>query len=35
LQSLRHLLEQVKDGNLSSLRDLVSSLPDSGLSPAK
>ena len=35
LQSLRHLLEEVKDGNLSSLRDLVSSLPDSGRGPAR
>jgi len=30
LESLRHLLEAVKDGNLSSLRDLVLSLPPSG-----
>jgi len=30
LESLRHLLEAVKDGNLSSLRDLVISLPPSG-----
>jgi hypothetical protein len=30
LKSLRHLLEAVKDGNLSSLRDLVLSLPPSG-----
>jgi aminoglycoside/choline kinase family phosphotransferase len=30
LESLRHLLEAVKDGDLSSLRDLVISLPPSG-----
>jgi len=30
LESLRHLLEAVKDGNLSRLRDLVISLPPSG-----
>jgi len=30
LESLRNLLEQVKDANLSSLRALMSSLPDSG-----
>jgi aminoglycoside/choline kinase family phosphotransferase len=36
LKSLRHLLEEVKDGNLSSLRDLVNSFPDSlSRDPAK
>lgn len=35
LKSLRHLLEAVKDGNLSSLRDLVNSLSDSLCDPAK
>jgi aminoglycoside/choline kinase family phosphotransferase len=35
LRSLRRLLEEVKDGNLSGLKDLVSSLPDSGASPAR
>lgn len=30
LESLRNRLEEIKDVNLSSLRDLVSSLPDSG-----
>jgi aminoglycoside/choline kinase family phosphotransferase len=35
LESLRHLLEEVKDEHLSSLRDLVSSLPDPGGSPAR
>jgi aminoglycoside/choline kinase family phosphotransferase len=35
LKSLRHLLEAVKDRNLSSLRDLVNSLSDSLRDPAK
>ena len=35
LQSLCRLLEEVKDGNLSGLKDLVSSLPDSSGSPAR
>jgi N-acetylmuramate 1-kinase len=35
LKSLRRLLAAVKDGKLSSLRDLVNSLPDSLCGPAK
>jgi hypothetical protein len=35
LKSLRHLLEAAKDGNLSSLRDLVDSVSDSLCDPAK
>jgi aminoglycoside/choline kinase family phosphotransferase len=35
LKSLRCLLEQVRDGNLSSLKDLANSIPDSPDSPAK
>jgi aminoglycoside/choline kinase family phosphotransferase len=35
LESLRHLLEEVRDENLSSLRELVGSLPVSGLGPAR
>ncbi|HYQ59476.1 MAG TPA: phosphotransferase [Desulfatiglandales bacterium] len=35
LKSLRRLLATVKDGKLSSLRDLVNSLPDSLCGPAK
>lgn len=35
LKSLRHLLETVRDPNLSSLKDLVNSLPDSLSGPAK
>jgi len=35
LESLRHLLEEVKDGNLSSLRDLVNSISDALRDPAK
>jgi aminoglycoside/choline kinase family phosphotransferase len=35
LQSLRHLLEELIDENLSDLKDLVCSLPDSGRDPAR
>jgi len=35
LESLRNLLEEVKDENLSSLRDFVRSLADSGQGPAR
>jgi len=35
LESLRHLLEEVQDENLFRLRDLVGSLPVSGLGPAR
>ena len=35
LRSLRHLLETIKDRNLSSLKDLMNSLPDGVCGPAK